>query len=79
MALKGIALDPVDDSIPDVLRPLVRRHPADGRQALWICTGTTARLESMRTVEAKALLEELAAYVTQERFILPTNRATAIC
>ncbi len=69
MALKGIALDPDDDSIPDVLHPMVRRHPADGREALWISTGTTAGIEGMDTGEALALLEELAAYVTQERFV----------
>jgi taurine dioxygenase len=69
MALKGIALDPDDDSIPDVRHPMVRRHPSDGRKALWISTGTTAGIEGMDTGEALALLAELADYVTQDRFV----------
>lgn len=69
MALKGIMLDPGDDSIPDVLHPMVRRHPADGREALWISTGTTAGIDGMETVEALALLAKLVDHVTQERFV----------
>lgn len=69
MELKGIALAPEDDSIPDVVHPMVRRHPADGRKALWISTGTTRGIVGMPEPEARALLAELVDHVTADRFV----------
>ena len=34
-------------TIPDVIHPLVRTHPADGRKALWPSTGTVIEVVGM--------------------------------
>ena len=54
---------------PDVIHPLVRRHPADGRKALWPSTGTVKEILGMPREEGLALIEELVAYQTQDQFI----------
>jgi taurine dioxygenase len=53
---------------PDVVHPLVRTHPADGRKALWI-TGGTRGFVGMDQQESFALIDELTAFVTQDRFV----------
>jgi taurine dioxygenase len=67
MELKGVA---PDDTIPDVIHPLVRTHSEDGRQALWVSTGTTRGIVGWTDVEARALLGRLVEHVTQDRFVL---------
>jgi taurine dioxygenase len=69
MALKGIVLPPDDDAIPDVVHPLVRRHPADGRRALWVSTGTTRGVVGMDNPAGLDLLRELVDFATQDRFV----------
>jgi taurine dioxygenase len=54
---------------PDVIHPLIRTHPADGRKALWPSTGTVVEVVGMPGDEGLALLDELVAFVTQERFV----------
>ena len=54
---------------PDVFHPLVRTHPADGRKALWVSTGTVKGIVGMEKAEADALIDELIAFVTQDRFV----------
>jgi len=54
---------------PDVFHPLIRRHPADGRRALWVSTGTVKGIIGMPHERAMALIEELVAFCTQEQFI----------
>ena len=54
---------------PDVLHPLVRTHPADGRKALWVSTGTVKQVVGMPIDEGLALIDELVAFVTQEQFV----------
>ncbi len=54
---------------PDVMHPLVRTHPATGRRSLYIGTGTVFAIEGMANPEGKALVDELVAYATQERFV----------
>ncbi|MBB6251988.1 TauD/TfdA dioxygenase family protein [Nitrospirillum iridis] len=54
---------------PDVIHPLIRTHPADGRKALWVSTGTVKEVVGMPNPEGLDLLEELVAFVTQERFV----------
>ena len=53
----------------DVFHPLVRRHPADGRKALWVSTGTVKGIVGMADDEAEALIEELVEFATQEGFV----------
>jgi taurine dioxygenase len=54
---------------PDVLHPLIRVHPADGRKALWVSTGTVRNIVGMDAQESLALVDELVAFCTQERFV----------
>ncbi|MFL9923967.1 TauD/TfdA family dioxygenase [Herbaspirillum lusitanum] len=54
---------------PDVLHPLIRTHPANGRKALWPSTGTVRGILGMPEAEAMALVNELVEYGTQERFV----------
>jgi len=69
MELKGVAVSPDDDSTPDVVHPLVRTHPADGRKALWVSTGTTRGVIGMPNPEGLDLLQELVDFATDERFV----------
>jgi taurine dioxygenase len=54
---------------PDVLHPLIRRHPADGRKALWVSTGTVKGVVGMANPEGLALVDELVDFMTQDRFV----------
>ncbi len=54
---------------PDVIHPLIRRHPVNGRKALWVSTGTVKGIIGMEDDEAQALLEDLVTFVTADRFV----------
>lgn len=54
---------------PDVFHPLIRTHPANGRKALWVSTGTVKGIVGMADDEAQKLIDELIAFVTDERFV----------
>lgn len=54
---------------PDVFHPLIRTHPADGRKALWVSTGTVKGIVGMETEEALGLIDNLVEFVTQEQFV----------
>lgn len=54
---------------PDVFHPLVRTHPADGRKALWVSTGTVKGIVGMPDEEAQMLIDELVEFVTSEPFV----------
>jgi taurine dioxygenase len=54
---------------PDVIHPLIRRHPADGRKALWVSTGTVIEVVGMPNPEGLQLIDELVEWVTQEQFV----------
>jgi taurine dioxygenase len=54
---------------PDVVHPLIRRHPADGRKALWVSTGTVTEVVGMPNPQGLELIDELVEFVTQERFV----------
>ncbi len=63
------AIDPaVLAENPDVIHPLIRTHPADGRKALWVSGGTRGFV-GMDQAESFALIDELIAFVTDERFV----------
>ncbi len=53
---------------PDVIHPLIRTHPADGRKALWISGGTRGFV-GMDQEESFRLIDELTEFVTQDRFV----------
>jgi taurine dioxygenase len=54
---------------PDVVHPLIRTHPADGRKALWVSTGTVDEVVGLPGPDGLALVDELVAWVTQDRFV----------
>ena len=54
---------------PDVFHPLIRVHPANGRRALWASTGTVTGIVGMERDAALRLIDELVAFITQDRFV----------
>jgi taurine dioxygenase len=54
---------------PDVYHPLIRVHPANGRRALWASTGTVTEVVGMPNPEGLRLIDELVAFITQDRFV----------
>ena len=54
---------------PDVIHPLVRTHPADGRRALWPSTGTVKEVVGMPNPQGLELIDELVEFCTQEQFV----------
>ncbi|MCG5240612.1 TauD/TfdA dioxygenase family protein [Azospirillum doebereinerae] len=53
---------------PPIAHPLVRTHPETGRKSLYIGM-YSSHIEGMPEEEGRALLEELLAHATQDRFI----------
>jgi len=54
---------------PDVIHPLIRTHPADGRKALWPSTGTVKEVIGLPGPEGLQLLDELVEFLTQDQFV----------
>ena len=54
---------------PDVIHPLIRTHPANGRKALWPSTGTVIDVIGMPKEDGLQLVEELVEFMTQEQFV----------
>jgi len=69
MELKNIDMALKDDELPDVIHPMIRVHPADGRKALWVSTGTTRGVVGMPNPQGLDLLQELVDFATQDRFV----------
>lgn len=54
---------------PDVLHPLVNRHPTAGWGALYLDPGTMPGVEGMPDAEGLALIRELQEHATQSPFV----------
>ena len=54
---------------PDVLHPLVNRHPTEGWGALYLDPGTMPGVEGMPDGEGRALIETLQDHATQAPFV----------
>ena len=54
---------------PDVIHPLIRTHPADGRKALWPSTGTVVEVVGKPGEEGLAMLDELVEFMTGDDFV----------
>ena len=54
---------------PDVRHPLIRRHPSDGRKALWVSTGTVKEIVGMENPAGLELVDELIDFMTQPQFV----------
>jgi taurine dioxygenase len=55
--------------VPVVAHPIARTHPQSGRKALYINAGFTRGVVDMDESEGRALLDELSAHASQDRFI----------
>jgi alpha-ketoglutarate-dependent taurine dioxygenase len=55
--------------LPPVRHPLVRRHPVTGRLSLFLSPHTMTRVERLTDDEGRALLDQLTAFATQDRFV----------
>src|SRR5262249_25574795 len=66
---KGFTLTPEQKGkVPDVWHPCVRRHPVDGRKALFIGIGSFKSMTGMSDDEGYTFAKELMDFATQERF-----------
>jgi taurine dioxygenase len=54
---------------PEVVHPLIRTHPADGRKALWVSTGTVKAVIGQDDPADLTILDELVGFGTQDRFV----------
>jgi taurine dioxygenase len=54
---------------PDMPHPIARTHPHTGKKCLFVNEGYTSRIVGMDGPEGEALLNELLAHATEERFI----------
>ena len=61
--------DEIRAANPDVFHPLVRTHPADGRKALWVSTGTVTEIVGMPNPQGLELIDELVEFATQDQFV----------
>lgn len=55
--------------VPEVVHPLVRTHPLTGQQCLYLSEGVTIGIEGMDDAAARALIAELNAWASSERFV----------
>jgi taurine dioxygenase len=54
---------------PPQPQPLVQAHPVTGRRSLFVCPAVISHIEGMSPEASAALVEELMAHATQERYI----------
>ena len=55
--------------LPDVIHPLCRTHPETGRPLLYVGGTVVWEIVGMPLDEGRALIQELRAFATQERFV----------
>src|SRR5258708_18994815 len=69
MDMKGVTLSQEQQAaMPDVVHPMVRTHPADGRKALWVSTGTTLGVIGMSKPEGLDMIPALVEHTPSARF-----------
>lgn len=54
--------------IPDIIHPLVRRHPEIGKRGLYLGGEWGSRIDGLPVPEAQALYEELLHHMIQDKF-----------
>ena len=55
--------------VPAIWQPMTRRHPVTGRTSLYISPIYNDEVEGMEKTEAKALIDELTAFASQQQFV----------
>jgi alpha-ketoglutarate-dependent taurine dioxygenase len=58
------------EKMPLITHPIVRTHPVTGHKALYAVSGSSYGIVGMPDDEAIALLDELAAHATQDKYVL---------
>lgn len=56
-------------AVPPVEHPIVVKHPVTGRNSLFVAKDVVARIVGMDEAESRKLIDELEAFVTQDRFV----------
>jgi len=56
-------------AVPDVVHPVVRKHPLTGQSCLFVNEGYSTRILDLPEDESAALLQELCAHITQPQFL----------
>jgi alpha-ketoglutarate-dependent taurine dioxygenase len=57
------------DALPPVRHPLVQVHPVTRRRCLLLSPHTMVEVEGMAPAESRAVLDELIAHATQEKYV----------
>jgi alpha-ketoglutarate-dependent taurine dioxygenase len=57
------------DALPPVRHPLVQVHPVTRRRCLLLSPHTMVEVEGMAPAESRALLDELTAHATREKYV----------
>lgn len=57
------------DALPPVRHPLVQVHPVTRRRSLLLSPHTMVEVEGVAPAESRALLDELIAHATQEKYV----------
>lgn len=55
--------------VPPVVRPIVRKHPTQGGESLYISPHTMPGIAGLSDAEGRAVIEELTAWATQPQFV----------
>ena len=58
-----------NDELPPVRHPLVQVHPVTGRRSLFLSPHTMASVVGIGEAEGRALLDDLIAHATEDRFV----------
>lgn len=62
-------VEDIREKTPDVVHPMVLTQPGSGRKGLYLDPLQTYGVEGMEHTEGRALLDELAAHITQPKFV----------
>lgn len=67
-ATPAVRTQPEIDETPDVVHPLIRTHEETGKKAIYLNMNRTDRIVGMPRAESDALLDELVAHMTQQKY-----------
>ena len=56
-------------AVPDVVHPVVRKHPLTGQKCLFVNEGYSTRILDIQEDESEQMLRELCAHITKPEFV----------